>query len=41
MRDISFESAEGSFDIIVRKALGVYKKLFTVEGFRVIVEKTR
>lgn len=34
-----FESAEGSFDIIVRKALGVYKKLFTVEGFRVIVEK--
>ncbi len=34
-----FESAEGSFDIIVRKTLGQYRKLFTVEGFRVIVEK--
>jgi len=34
-----FESAEGSFDIMVRKALGKYTKLFSVEGFRVIVEK--
>ncbi len=34
-----FEAAEGSFDIMVRKALGEYKKLFTIEGFRVIVEK--
>jgi 2-isopropylmalate synthase len=34
-----FESAEGSFDIMVRKALGKYVKLFSVEGFRVIVEK--
>ncbi|MDD3725862.1 MAG: citramalate synthase [Candidatus Ratteibacteria bacterium] len=34
-----FEAADGSFDIIVKKALGEYKKLFTVEGFRVIVEK--
>lgn len=34
-----FESAEGSFDIMVRKTLGQYKKLFTIEGFRVIVEK--
>jgi 2-isopropylmalate synthase len=34
-----FESAEGSFDLMVRKALGKYKKLFEVEGFRVIVEK--
>ena len=34
-----FESAEGSFDLIVRKSLKKYKKLFDVEGFRVIVEK--
>ncbi|HNS32710.1 MAG TPA: citramalate synthase [bacterium] len=34
-----FESAEGSFDIMVRKSLGKYKKLFEIEGFRVIVEK--
>ncbi len=34
-----FESAEGSFDIMVRKTLGEYRKLFTVEGFSVLVEK--
>ncbi|MCM8833450.1 MAG: citramalate synthase [Candidatus Omnitrophica bacterium] len=34
-----FEAAEGSFEIIIRKAIGKYKKLFEVEGFRVIVEK--
>ncbi len=34
-----FEAAEGSFDIMVRKTIGEYRKLFTVEGFRVIVEK--
>ncbi|MCX7916838.1 MAG: citramalate synthase [bacterium] len=34
-----FEAAEGSFEIMVRKAIGKYKKLFDVEGFRVIVEK--
>lgn len=34
-----FEAAEGSFDIMVRKTLGEYRKLFTIEGFRVIVEK--
>ncbi len=34
-----FESAEGSFDIMVRKAIGKYQHLFTIEGFRVIVEK--
>jgi len=34
-----FEAAEGSFDLMVRKALGKYRKLFDVEGFRVIVEK--
>jgi 2-isopropylmalate synthase len=34
-----FEAAEGSFELMVRKALGKYKKLFEIEGFRVIVEK--
>jgi len=34
-----FESAEGSFDIMVRKSIGEYKQLFKIEGFRVIVEK--
>ena len=34
-----FESAEGSFELMVRRTLGRYKKLFEVEGFRVIVEK--
>ena len=34
-----FESAEGSFDIMVRKSIGKYVNLFKIEGFRVIVEK--
>jgi len=34
-----FESAEGSFELMVRRAIGGYKKLFEVEGFRVIVEQ--
>ncbi|HOL21426.1 MAG TPA: citramalate synthase [bacterium] len=34
-----FEAADASFDIMVKKTVGEYKKLFTVEGFRVIVEK--
>ncbi|RKY31389.1 MAG: citramalate synthase [Candidatus Omnitrophota bacterium] len=34
-----FEAAEGSFGLMVRKALGKYRKLFEVESFRVIVEK--
>ncbi|MCL5408607.1 MAG: citramalate synthase [Candidatus Omnitrophica bacterium] len=34
-----FESAEASFDLMVRKFLGKYQKLFEVEGFRVIVEE--
>ncbi len=34
-----FESAEASFDLMVRKSLGKYQKLFEVEGFRVIVEE--
>ncbi|MBI3948380.1 MAG: citramalate synthase [Armatimonadetes bacterium] len=35
----SFEGAEGSFELLVRKALGQYEKAFDLVGFRVIVEK--
>ena len=34
-----FEGAEASFELLVRKVLGTYKKLFDLKGFRVIVEK--
>ncbi|HSW36611.1 MAG TPA: citramalate synthase [Candidatus Limnocylindrales bacterium] len=34
-----FEGAEGSFELLVFKAMGVYKPLFQLEGFRLIVEK--
>ncbi len=34
-----FEGAEGSFEILVKKALGKHKKFFELMGFRVIVEK--
>jgi len=34
-----FEGAEGSFEILVKKALGQHKKFFELMGFRVIVEK--
>jgi 2-isopropylmalate synthase len=34
-----FEGAEGSFELLVKKATGKYKKLFDLEGFRVTVEK--
>ncbi|MCM8772115.1 MAG: citramalate synthase [Candidatus Omnitrophica bacterium] len=34
-----FEAAEGTLELMIRKALGKYKKLFEIEGFRVIVEK--
>lgn len=36
-----FESAEGSFDLLVKKILGKYKGFFELEDFRVIVEKGR
>ena len=35
----SFEGAEGSFDLLVKKATGTYKPLFELVGYRVIVEK--
>ncbi|HPP66787.1 MAG TPA: alpha-isopropylmalate synthase regulatory domain-containing protein, partial [bacterium] len=34
-----FEAAEASFELLVRKILGLYEEPFFVEGFRVIVEK--
>jgi 2-isopropylmalate synthase len=34
-----FEGAEGSFEILVKKALGQHKKFFELIEFRVIVEK--
>lgn len=36
-----FESAEGSFELLVKKALGEYKTFFELEEFRVIIEKNK
>jgi 2-isopropylmalate synthase len=35
----SFEAAEGSFEVLASRITGRYKRAFTLEGFRVIVEK--
>ena len=34
-----FEGAEGSFELLIKKALGQHRKFFDLLGFRVIVEK--
>ncbi|MGA1874581.1 MAG: alpha-isopropylmalate synthase regulatory domain-containing protein, partial [bacterium] len=34
-----FEAAEGSFELLMKKALGKHRSFFDLEGFRVIVEK--
>ncbi len=34
-----FEAADGSFEILVRKAMGTHKQFFKLESFRVIMEK--
>lgn len=34
-----FEAAEGSFELLMKKILKRYKRFFTLEGFRVIIEK--
>jgi 2-isopropylmalate synthase len=34
-----FEGAEGSFELLIKKAVGRHKKFFDLLGFRVIVEK--
>ena len=36
-----FEAAEGSFELLLRKNLKKHKKFFTLESFRVIVEKLK
>lgn len=36
-----FEGAEGSFELLMRKALGTHRRFFDLIGFRVIVEKQR
>jgi 2-isopropylmalate synthase len=38
-RGYQFEAADGSFDLLIRKETGEYEPLFTLEGFRVTVEK--
>lgn len=35
----AFEAADASFEVLVKKALGKYKKFFDLESFRVIIEK--
>ena len=35
----SFEGAEASFELLLRKATGRYRKLFDLVGFRVLVDK--
>lgn len=35
----SFEDAEASFELLLKKSLGLYRKLFDLVGFRVIIEK--
>ena len=34
-----FESAEGSFDILVKKEIGKHKGFFSLEDFRVVIER--
>jgi 2-isopropylmalate synthase len=36
-----FEAAEASFELLMKKALGLHKRFFNLIGFRVIVEKRR
>ena len=35
----SFEGAEASFELLLMQHVGTYRKLFDIEGFRVIVER--
>lgn len=38
-RGYQFEAAEGSFQLLIKKALKRYNKFFQLQGFRVIIEK--
>jgi 2-isopropylmalate synthase len=35
----SYEGAEGSFELLMMEAMGTYRSLFTLKGYRCIVEK--
>lgn len=35
----SYEAAEASFELLIKKAFNIYEKVFKLEGFRIIVEK--
>jgi 2-isopropylmalate synthase len=39
MRGYQFEAAEGSLELLIKKALGIHKSYFDLIGFRIIVEK--
>ncbi|MEW6109112.1 MAG: citramalate synthase [Nitrospirota bacterium] len=36
-----FEAAEASFELLMKKALGIHKRFFDLIGFRVIIEKRK
>ncbi len=40
-RGYQFEGAEGSFELLIKRSLGLYTRFFDLMGFRVIVEKRR
>lgn len=39
MHGYQFEGAEGSLELLIKKALGIHKSYFDLVGFRIIVEK--
>ena len=40
-RGYQFEGAEGSFELLMKRSLGLHKRFFNLIGFRVIVEKRK
>jgi len=40
-RGFQFEAAEASFELLMRKTLGLHRRFFDLKGFRVIVEKRK
>lgn len=40
-KGFQFEGAEASFELLLKKAIGLHKKFFDLIGFRVIVEKRK
>ena len=39
MKGYQFEAAEGSLELLIKKAMGIHKAYFDLVGFRIIVEK--